>query len=79
MLCCIYRGAIGHFSVLILSTKGAQSELSDPDSQTFETLFEQAEAPGQRNYDKESAMQSGKSDDFSAPGILQSFIKLEGF
>lgn len=77
MLCCIYQVAIDHFSVLILSTKGAQSELSDPDTQSFETLFEQAETPSQRSYDKESAMQSGKSDDFSTPGILQSFIKLK--
>uniref|UniRef100_A0A3Q3W8L7 OCIA domain-containing protein 1 n=1 Tax=Mola mola TaxID=94237 RepID=A0A3Q3W8L7_MOLML len=56
-------------------TKGAQSELSDPDTQSFETLFEQAETPSQRSYDKESAMQSGKSDDFSTP--VESYMEEE--
>lgn len=58
-------------SVLLLSPKGAQSELSDPDTQSFETMFQPAEAPSQRSYNAESPVPMGKSDDFSTPGKLQ--------
>lgn len=60
-----------HFSVLLLSPKGAQSELSDPDTSSFETMFQPREGPSQRSYSPDSAVQVGKSDDFSTQGKLQ--------
>lgn len=44
---------------------GAQSELSD--TQSFDSMFQPAEAPGQKSYSTESPVQMGRSDDFSAP------------
>lgn len=48
-------------------SKGAQSDLDDPDTPSFETMFQPAEAPSQKSYTTESPVQMGKSDDFSAP------------
>ncbi|XP_076585566.1 OCIA domain-containing protein 1 [Chaetodon auriga] len=48
-------------------SRGAQSELNDPDTQSFETMFQPAEAPSQKSFTTESPIQMGKSDDFSAP------------
>ncbi|XP_078115333.1 OCIA domain-containing protein 1 isoform X2 [Sander vitreus] len=58
------------------SSKAPQSELSDPDSPTFDTMFQTAEVPGQTptntrkqgfGYNSESPVPMGKADDFSAP------------
>ncbi|XP_032391110.1 OCIA domain-containing protein 1 [Etheostoma spectabile] len=57
-------------------SKAPQSELSDPDSPTFDTMFQAAEAPGQTptntreqgfGYNSESPVPMGKADDFSVP------------
>ncbi|XP_030274336.1 OCIA domain-containing protein 1 [Sparus aurata] len=48
-------------------SKGAQSEMSDPDAPSFDPMFQPAEAPGQRGYNTEPPMQMGRSDDFRAP------------
>ncbi|XP_042341598.1 OCIA domain-containing protein 1-like [Plectropomus leopardus] len=58
------------------SSKGPQSELSDPDTPSFDAMFAPAEAPGQmpishRDYgyghSSDSLMPMGKADDLSAP------------
>lgn len=48
-------------------SKAPQSEMSDPDIQSFDTMFQQAEAPIQRTYTSESPVQMGRVDDLSAP------------
>lgn len=53
-------------------TKSTQSELSDPDSQAYEPHFQTVEAPSQGGYSMDSLVQRGRSDDFNAPGKLQS-------
>ncbi|XP_051240290.1 OCIA domain-containing protein 1 isoform X2 [Dicentrarchus labrax] len=53
-------------------SKGARSEMSDPDTQSFDTMFQSAESPRQRTYSSESPVQMGKSDDFSAP--VESYV-----
>nr|XP_046268091.1 OCIA domain-containing protein 1-like [Scatophagus argus] len=54
---------------------GAQSELSNPDTQSFETVFQPAEDLSHKNYNTESVMQLGKSDDFSTP--VESYVEEE--
>lgn len=49
------------------SSNGAQSELSDPNTQSFQTMFQPAEPPSERGYNTEPRMQMGRADDFSAP------------
>ncbi|XP_074540497.1 OCIA domain-containing protein 1 [Halichoeres trimaculatus] len=51
------------------------SELSDPDTQSFDTMFQPAEPQVQRNYNTESPVQMGRADDVSAP--VQSYIEEE--
>lgn len=68
----IHRLPLDRFSVLLPSSKGAQSDLDDPDTPSFETMFQPAEAPSQKSYMTESPVQMGKSDDFSAPGTTES-------
>ncbi|XP_068583082.1 OCIA domain-containing protein 1-like [Cebidichthys violaceus] len=55
-------------------SKGPQSEMSDPDAQSFDTMFQQAEDPSQTppnardndyGYNAESPMLIGKADDFA--------------
>lgn len=46
---------------------GAQSELSDPDTQAFEPMFQPAEASSQKSYFPESPAHTGRSGDFGAP------------
>lgn len=58
-------------------SKGVQSELSDPDTQSFETMFQPAEAPSQRNYTTESPIQMGRSDDFNAPASAETYVEEE--
>ncbi|KAF6738007.1 OCIA domain-containing protein 1 [Oryzias melastigma] len=59
----------------------AQSELSDPDSQSFGTMFQAAEAPGSVSsskdygYSLDPPEQMGRMDDFSAP--VQSYVDEE--
>lgn len=57
-------------------SKGPQSELSDPDTQSFDTMFQPAESQSQTpaqnrdygyGYSSEPQMQTGRDDDFSAP------------
>lgn len=57
-------------------SKGPQSELSDPDTPSFDTMFQPAESPGQMptntrdygyGYNAESPMPMGRADDFSSP------------
>ncbi|XP_035515540.1 OCIA domain-containing protein 1-like [Morone saxatilis] len=56
-------------------SKGAQSEMSDPDTQSFDTMFQSAEAPHQRTYSSESPVQMGKSNDFGAPDTtVESYV-----
>uniref|UniRef100_H3CJG8 OCIA domain-containing protein 1 n=1 Tax=Tetraodon nigroviridis TaxID=99883 RepID=H3CJG8_TETNG len=45
---------------------GAQSELSDPDVQAFEPMFQPAEASSQKSYFTESPVHTGRSDDYGA-------------
>ncbi|KAK9540110.1 hypothetical protein VZT92_002579 [Zoarces viviparus] len=56
-------------------SKGPQSEMSDPDNPTFDTMFQQAEEPSQTppntreneyGYNTESPVPMGKADDFNA-------------
>ncbi|XP_008274201.1 OCIA domain-containing protein 1 [Stegastes partitus] len=63
---------------------GAQSELSDPDTPSFETMFQPAEAPSNTStqsrdygygYNPEPPAQMGRADDFSAPA--QSYVDEE--
>ncbi|XP_044044128.1 OCIA domain-containing protein 1-like [Siniperca chuatsi] len=56
-------------------SKGPQSEMSDPDIQSFDTMFRPAEAPVQKSYTSESPVQMGRVDDFSAP--VQSYVEEE--
>lgn len=55
-------------------SKGPQSEMSDPDTQSFDTMFQAAEAPSHApvaqgyDYNSESPVLMSKADDFSAPG-----------
>ncbi|XP_069553456.1 OCIA domain-containing protein 1 [Brachyistius frenatus] len=65
-------------------SKGPQSEMTDPDTQSFETMFQAAEAlsqmpPPTRNngfgYNQESPVQMGKTDDFSAQA--QAYVEEE--
>ncbi|XP_070776074.1 OCIA domain-containing protein 1 [Enoplosus armatus] len=56
-------------------SKGPQSELSDLDTESFDPMFQPAEAPIQRSFTSESPMQMGKADDFSAP--VQSYVEEE--
>ncbi|XP_049900401.1 OCIA domain-containing protein 1-like [Epinephelus moara] len=55
-------------------SKAPQSEMSDPDTPSFEAMFQPAEAPGQMptntkdyGYSSDSLMPIGKTDDYSAP------------
>lgn len=68
-----------HFVWIVFSffsSKGPQSELSDTDTQSFDTMFQPAEASSQvsthtkarQGYSPDSPMQMDRSDDFSAPG-----------
>lgn len=70
------------FPVLLLSSRGPQSEMSDPDAPSFETMFQPAEAPGQMpaqaryneyGYNQEAPTQMGRADDFSGPGTTESY------
>jgi len=64
-------------------SKGPQSEMSDPNIQSFDTMFQAAEAPGQMTtqrdfeygYNPEQPGQMKKTDDFSAP--VQSYVEEE--
>ncbi|XP_034059264.1 OCIA domain-containing protein 1-like [Gymnodraco acuticeps] len=55
-------------------SKGPQSEMSDPDTQSFDTMFQATEAPSHApvaqgyDYNSESPVLMDKADDFSAPG-----------
>ncbi|KAI3353270.1 hypothetical protein L3Q82_019806 [Scortum barcoo] len=55
--------------------KAPQSELSDPDAQSFDTMFQPAESPVQRSYQSESPVQMGRADDFSTP--VESYVEEE--
>lgn len=70
-----------HFPILCHSSKGPQSELSDPDTQSFDPMFKQAEVPNQMpthnkdygyGYNPESTVQMRDADDLSSPGIVDS-------
>ncbi|XP_073319175.1 OCIA domain-containing protein 1 [Pagrus major] len=54
--------------------KGAQSEMSDPDTLSFDPMFQPAGTPGQRGYNTEPVMQMGRSDDYSAPASVESRV-----
>lgn len=65
-------------------SKGVQSELSDPDTQSFDTMFQPAEAPNNMStqsraygfgYNPEPPAQTGRAEDFSAPA--QSYVDEE--
>lgn len=67
-------------------SKGQQSELSDPDTQSFGTMFQPTEAPSNTSannkdntygygYSPEPPVQTGRADDFSAPA--QSYMEEE--
>ncbi|XP_070684442.1 OCIA domain-containing protein 1 [Pempheris klunzingeri] len=65
-------------------SKGPQSELSDPDGQEFDSMFQPAEAPGQMSiqtrddgygYNPDLPSHMGRADDFSAPE--QSYMEEE--
>lgn len=67
------------FSVLFPS----QSEMSDPNTQSFDTMFQPSEAPEQMStqtrdhgygFNQEPPAQIKKIDDFSSPGITQRTI-----
>uniref|UniRef100_H3C3P1 OCIA domain-containing protein 1 n=1 Tax=Tetraodon nigroviridis TaxID=99883 RepID=H3C3P1_TETNG len=51
------------------------SELSDPDVQAFEPMFQPAEASSQKSYFTESPVHTGRSDDYGALGKYQSFTE----
>ncbi|XP_069385954.1 OCIA domain-containing protein 1 [Paralichthys olivaceus] len=64
-------------------SKGPQSELSDPDNQSFDPMFQPAESPSKmpsnnRDYEygfkPEQPMQMGKADDRSASASVQSYV-----
>ncbi|XP_040042581.2 OCIA domain-containing protein 1 [Gasterosteus aculeatus] len=57
-----------------LSPKAPQSEMSDPDAPSFDTMFQQADAPVHATpdsrtdeYGYNASMPMGKADDFAAP------------
>ncbi|KAM3623514.1 uncharacterized protein V6R79_012079 [Siganus canaliculatus] len=54
-------------------SQSAPSELSDPNSQSFDTMFQPAE-PSQRSNNTDSYMQMGRSDDYSAPASAESYV-----
>ncbi|KAF0037488.1 hypothetical protein F2P81_010362 [Scophthalmus maximus] len=67
-------------------SKGPQSEMSDPNTQSFDPGFHPTEAPSQlpnntRDYEygfsPEPPMQTGRADDFSAPAPVQSYVDEE--
>lgn len=60
------------------SSKGPQSEFSETDTQSFETMFQSAEAPSHSDpntrdygygYNPDPPPQMGRADDFSAPAL----------
>ncbi|XP_041641410.1 OCIA domain-containing protein 1-like [Cheilinus undulatus] len=55
--------------------KVAQSELSDPDTQSFDSMFQPAETLVQRSYNPDSVTQSGQADNVSTP--VQSYVEEE--
>ncbi|KAM7419123.1 hypothetical protein PAMA_016308 [Pampus argenteus] len=65
-------------------SKGPQSEMSDPDTQSFDTMFQPAEYPGQMSaqtrdygygYNPEPPVKMKQTDDFSVP--VQSYVEEE--
>ncbi|GAA6234757.1 OCIA domain-containing protein 1-like [Lates japonicus] len=65
-------------------SKGPQSELSDPDTQSFDPMFKAAEAPGQmpshsRDYDYGFRLDPpmDRQNDFSSPASVQSYVEEE--
>lgn len=72
MYLCIFLTILFSFC----SHKAPQSELSDPDTLSFDTMFQPAEAPSQMStnreygygYSSEPSLQMDRPDDFSAPG-----------
>ncbi|KAF7659838.1 hypothetical protein LDENG_00292430 [Lucifuga dentata] len=67
-------------------SQGAQSELSDPSTQSFDSMFQPADTPGQMpthtrdyeyGYNTEPAMQMSKPDDFNPPSSAQSYVEEE--
>ncbi|XP_029292182.1 OCIA domain-containing protein 1 [Cottoperca gobio] len=63
-------------------SKGPQSELSDPDAPSFDTMFQPADASSQMptntrdyEYNSESPVPMGKVDDFSAPATTDSYLE----
>lgn len=83
----IHQLLLDHFPVLLPSSKVPQSELSDPDTPSFDTMFQPAEAPGQTptntrdyedSYNSEPSMPMGKADYFNDQGtteLLYTFFK----
>ncbi|KAM3864760.1 OCIA domain-containing protein 1 [Diretmus argenteus] len=63
-------------------SQGPKSEMSDPDSQSFDPMFQQAESPSQMpihtrdyEYNAEPPQQTSRGDDFSSP--VQSYVEEE--
>lgn len=56
-------------------SKAAPSEMSDPDKQTFDTMFQPADPSSQAGYSTESAPHPDRSDDFRAP--VESYLDEE--
>lgn len=59
--------------ILLSSPKGAPSELSDPDSQSYGTMFQPGETPSSTTelgygFNPEAPAASRTSDDFNVPG-----------
>lgn len=77
-LLCLHTPGTSSLSIFVLpaSTSGAQSELSDPDTQSFEPMFQPPEASSQYSYFTESAVPTGRSDDFGAPGKYKGLIEV---
>lgn len=60
------------------SPTAAPSEMGEPDSPAFETMFQPAETPGQSSYNIESPAQTmDRPDDFSQPGTTESGAEQE--
>lgn len=64
------------FCPLLYRSQGPQSELGDPDSQSFEPIFQPAEASSHTyskdygyGYSPDPPAQMDRGDDFTAPGI----------
>lgn len=57
------------------SSTVAQSEMSDPNAPSFDTMFQPAEAPGQRSYNPNPGLQMSRVDDVSSP--VQSYEEEE--